>query len=193
MNLTYYDTDHFIENRYRRKVGEIFALEGEDRFRELERRVLLELSEFEDVVIATGGGMPCFNGNIDVMNRAGTTVYLKIPARELASRLESAKSARPLLQNRSGDGLLDFVNEALEQRRPFYEKAKIIFDAARMYTEADVERLAAKLQDAISALASATPVREYTAPVREYAAPVREYATPVREYATSVPGDAPPV
>ena len=74
MKLSYIDTDHYIENRYHKKVSEIFATEGEERFRDLEHRILLEVSEFENIVISTGGGLPCFNDNMVVMNNLGATI-----------------------------------------------------------------------------------------------------------------------
>lgn len=146
MNLSYIDTDHFIENRYRKKVGEIFAAEGEERFRNLEHRVLLEIAEYEDVVVSTGGGLPCFNDNMAAMNRAGTTVFLDVPVEELAARLEISKNVRPILKDRTGDELAAFIKENLDKRRLFYEQAEIQFNAELMYTNKDVEILAEKLE-----------------------------------------------
>ncbi|MDR2776399.1 MAG: shikimate kinase [Tannerella sp.] len=146
MNFSCIDTDHYIENRYRKKVGDIFATEGEMRFRDMEHRMLCEVSEFENIVISTGGGLPCFNGNMDIMNNAGMTVYLDVPAEELAARLQVSKTIRPVLQNRSGRELIDFIRENLDKRRPFYEQAWIRLNADPMYTECDAEVLAEKLE-----------------------------------------------
>lgn len=146
MKLSYIDTDHFIENRYRKKVSDIFAAEGEGRFREMEHRMLCEVSEIENVVISTGGGLPCFNDNMVIMNNAGTTVYLNVSVGELAARLRASKTVRPVLQNRSGEELTGFIKENLDKRRPFYEQAKICFNAELMYTDYDVKALAEKLE-----------------------------------------------
>jgi shikimate kinase len=146
MNLSYIDTDHFIENRYHRKVGDIFAAEGESRFREMEHRILCEVSEIENVVISTGGGLPCFNDNMGIMNNIGTTVYLEVSVEGLAARLRASKTIRPVLQNRSGKELTDFIKENLDKRRPFYEQAKICFNAELMYTSCDAKALAEKLE-----------------------------------------------
>ena len=70
------DMDLFIENRYHKAVSGIFAEKGEDFFREIEHRILQEVAQFENTVIATGGGTPCFFDNMDLMNRTGITVYL---------------------------------------------------------------------------------------------------------------------
>lgn len=147
MNLSYIDTDHFIENRYRQKVSEIFASGGEARFRDIEHRVLQEISEFEDIVVSTGGGLPCFNDNMAMMNQAGTTVFLDVSVEELAARLEISKNVRPILKDRSGDELIAFIKENLDKRRPFYEQAEIRFNVEQMYSDHDVEVLAERLEE----------------------------------------------
>jgi shikimate kinase len=146
MNLSYIDTDRFIENRYHKKVCDIFASEGEKQFRNIEYRMLCEVAEIENVVISTGGGLPCFQDSMTIMNRAGTTVYLEAPVEELATRLKASKTIRPVLQNRSGEELVHFIKESLDKRRPFYEQAGICFNAERMYTERGVEALAEQLE-----------------------------------------------
>lgn len=146
MSLSYIDTDHFIENRYRKKVSEIFASEGEERFRDIEHRVLQEISEFEDIVVSTGGGLPCFNDHMTMMNQMGTTVFLDVSVEELAARLAVSKNVRPVLKDRSGDELVTFIKETLDRRLAFYEQAKIRFDAEQMCTDRDTEVLAGKLE-----------------------------------------------
>lgn len=149
MELSYIDTDHFIENRYRKKVSEIFASEGEEQFRDIEHRVLLEISEFENVIVSTGGGLPCFNNNMTIMNKTGTTIYLDVSVEELAARLEVSKNVRPVLKNRSGSELVVFIKENLDRRRSFYEQAEIRFNAELMCTDSDVEVLAERLESLI--------------------------------------------
>ena len=149
MNLSYIDTDHYIENRYHKKISEIFATEGEGHFREIEHRILLEVSEFENIVVSTGGGTPCFNNNMNIMNDLGTTVYLETSAEELAARLKVSKNVRPILSKYSGSELIDFIRENLDKRKVFYEQAKIRFNAEQMLTEKDVDVLAEKLEKLI--------------------------------------------
>ena len=149
MMMSYIDTDHYIENRYHKKVSEIFATEGEQRFRDIEHRILLEVSEFEDIVISTGGGLPCFNNNMAIMNSLGTTVYLETSEEELAARLEVSKNVRPVLKNRSGSELVHFIKENLDARRAFYEQAIIRLDMEQMYSDSDVDVLIEKLEKLI--------------------------------------------
>ena len=80
------------------------------------------------------------------MNEVGTTVYLKVSVDELANRLETCKQTRPVLKNRSGEELKSFIEENLQVRSPFYEQAKIVFDAEKMMTEEDVNSLTERLK-----------------------------------------------
>jgi len=141
MDLSYIDTDHFIENRYRKKVSDIFACEGEDKFRDLEHRVICEIAEFENVVVSSGGGLPCFYDNMKVMNQAGLTVYLEVSVDELATRLTLSKTARPVLQGRQGTELTSFITESLRKRSVFYKQAKLSLDANLMATKGDISTL----------------------------------------------------
>lgn len=144
--LSFIDLDCYIEARYHRTVGQIFAEKGEEAFRDIERRMLHEVAMFEDVLISTGGGAPCFFDNMEFMNETGSTVYLKVSVEELAKRLEICKSTRPVLKGRSGDELVAFIAESLEKRTPHYMKASIVFDAEVMLTETDVHEISEALE-----------------------------------------------
>ena len=138
LHIPFIDLDWYIEERFHKTVGELFSERGEASFRELEKNMLHEVGEFEDVVISTGGGAPCFFDNMEFKNASGTTVYLKVSVEELAKRLELCKHTRPVLKGRSGEELRAFIAESLEKRNPFYTKASITFDAEKMLTESDV-------------------------------------------------------
>lgn len=122
------DTDSFVECRYHQTVSHIFETQGEAGFRKIERVVLNELADYEQVVISTGGGLACFADNMALMNARGLTIYLRTPATVLAERLWHAKTQRPLLRGKSRDELTQFVADLLAQRAPFYEQAAVIVD-----------------------------------------------------------------
>ena len=145
LGLSFIDLDVFIEERFHKTIRQIFAERGEEAFRELERRMLHEVAEFEDVIVSTGGGTPCFFDNMSFMNSCGQTVYLRVSIDELAARLEMARQTRPVLQNRTGEALKAFIRESLESRLPFYEQARFIFDAETMDTHDDVRKLSERL------------------------------------------------
>ena len=149
IGLTFIDLDYYIEGRFRKTVAQLFAERGEEGFRSLERNMLHEVAEFEDVLVSTGGGTPCFFDNMEFMNQQGTTIYLQVSVDELASRLELCKYTRPVLKNRTGDELKAFVAESLSGRLPFYQKASIVFDANELMTEADAYALSEQLKKLI--------------------------------------------
>jgi shikimate kinase len=138
MGLQFIDLDAFIENRYHKTVGEIFAEKGETEFREIERKMLREVAHFEDVVISTGGGTPCFFDNMSVMNQSGVTIYLKSGVNELMRRLSVGKEKRPLIKNKSEEELKTFITANIEKREPFYNQATYIYDTEQLLTEKDI-------------------------------------------------------
>lgn len=123
LNLQFVDMDHYIEERNYKTIPQIFAEEGEAEFRKKERKALEELSEFTNIIIATGGGAPCFFDNIDIMNRAGKTIYLNINPEILAERLLKSKTERPLIKGKTREELVAFIDETLKKRHAFYSQA----------------------------------------------------------------------
>ena len=96
LGIQFIDMDSYIEARFCKTISKIFAEKGEEGFREIERRILHEVGEFEDVIISTGGGTPCFFDNVEYMNGQGTTVFLDVPEERLFIRLSIARSKRQL-------------------------------------------------------------------------------------------------
>ena len=145
MNISFIDLDWYIEERFHKTIGELFTERGETGFRELERNMLHEVAEFENVVISTGGGAPCFFDNMEFMNRMGKTVFLDVHPDVLFRRLRVAKQQRPILQGKEDDELKAFIVQALEKRAPFYTQAQYIFNADefedRWQIDASVRRL----------------------------------------------------
>ena len=150
MNMSFIDLDWYIEERFHRSISEIFAERGETGFRELERSMLHEVGEFENVLISTGGGTPCFFDNMEYMNRQGKSVFLDVNIDVLFRRLRVAKQQRPILQGKSDEELRNFIVEALEKRLPYYSQAIYKFDGqyleSRLQIADSVERLAALLE-----------------------------------------------
>lgn len=139
MNKELIDLDHYIEARYHRSVREIFAENGEDEFRRIERNMLHEVAEFENVIIACGGGTPCYFDNMDYMKEKGITVFLNASMEALMRRLSTpkAKSKRPIIADKSNEELEQFIADALEKRMPYYGKAELVFDSG--YLEDDIQ------------------------------------------------------
>jgi len=149
LNLRFIDLDDFIVSRHHKTIKEIFAEVGEDGFRKIERNALEEVASFEDVIISLGGGTPCFFDNMEVVRKAGHSVYLKPSEDVLWARLIHGKHKRPLIADKNDDEILAFIREQLAWREPYYMKAEITFNASNLENKEDIhlnaEELAAML------------------------------------------------
>ncbi len=125
LGMQFYDLDWYIEERYRKKISDIFAERGEDGFRQIERTMLHEVAEFENIVLALGGGTPCFFDNMDYLNQCGTTVFFDASPQTIVEHLKLSHTVRPLLRDKQGDELLSFVGEQIASRMPYYSKAQL--------------------------------------------------------------------
>lgn len=121
----FFDLDDEIEKLTGKKIVQIFQSEGEDAFRALEHSVVQSLSKRKNIVIATGGGTPCFYDNLQVMNSTGVVVYISMKPESLARRLLNAKVKRPLIEGIPQERLPDFIAGHLEHRESFYNKAPV--------------------------------------------------------------------
>lgn len=132
LGLPFYDLDWYIEGRMRKTVQQIFADKGEEGFRKVERNMLHEVAEFENVVISCGGGTPCFYDNMEYINNQGETVYLKCTPEVLFKHLGMGKTVRPLLQNKTPEEVKAFIDKQLSERNNFYQQAKHTVDVTLM-------------------------------------------------------------
>ena len=132
VGLSFIDLDWYIESRFHKTIALLFAERGEEGFRQLERNLLHEVGEFEDVVISTGGGTPCFFDNMDYMNAQGQTVFLDVDVETLFRRLRVATQQRPILRGKSEEELRAFIETALANRAPHYTQARYCFDGSRL-------------------------------------------------------------
>ena len=130
-NRPFIDLDLAIEARTGRAVRELFATDGETGFRAVEAAVLREvLGQLgPPLVLATGGGTPCFHENMALLNGAGPTLWLDVPVAVLAARLPPAEVAkRPLLA--AAGGAEAWLHETLTARMRFYAQARLRCAAA---------------------------------------------------------------
>ncbi len=123
LGFDFIDTDIFLENRFRRRVIDMFAEVGEASFRKRERYAIEDLSGMENCVIATGGGLPCHSDNMSLLLATGLVLYLDASDDCLCQRLELCKRTRPSVKDKSGQELLQHIQGAMQMRRPIYEQA----------------------------------------------------------------------
>lgn len=154
IGVPFYDLDWYIEQRMRRSVRQLFDERGEEGFRRVERNMLHEVAEFEEVILSCGGGTPCFFDNMEYLNRQGETVYLKAAPDVLYAHLRMGRAVRPLLLDKTPDEVRAFIQEQLVAREPYYYEAKHVIDVSlldnRQKIQTTVERLCGLLGIEIS-------------------------------------------
>lgn len=129
LGYEFIDLDRYIESRYHKSISELFAERGEEGFRRIEHNMLHEVAEFEGVLIATGGGTPCFYDNIQYMNSRGVVVFLSCSIPVICRRLLVAKVKRPLVEGCTPQQLQERVAKMLQERLSYYEQARYTFPA----------------------------------------------------------------
>ena len=121
------DVDTEIEKSKKMTINEIFKQFGEPRFREIEMETIKQVSENSNVIISTGGGAVLKQENMDAMRGKGVIVCLTAAPETILERTKSTRD-RPLLLV---ENPLERIEELLEFRRPFYEKADVMIDTER--------------------------------------------------------------
>ena len=147
LGLTFYDLDWYIEGRRRRTIAQLFEQEGEEGFRKIEKNMLHEVAEFENILLSCGGGTHCFFDNMDYMNQQGCVVYLKTSPEVLCQHLRMGHTERPLLKGKSDEELLHFVKEQLEKREPYYLQARLVIDVSLMDTYEKINITVEKIKE----------------------------------------------
>ena len=127
LKFPYLDLDHQIEEKYDLKIPEIFSVHGEGKFREWESETLSELLRRDSsFILATGGGAPCFNDNMDLINDLSISVYLDVPLNLISGRLRLSKvQIRPMFHGLDQGEITLKLKSLLAERDFFYNQAKI--------------------------------------------------------------------
>ncbi len=128
LQYAWVDVDRLIEERSGSDIPDIFAEKGEGVFRELETTAIRAVADNRQIVVSTGGGAPLKAENWSLMKSTGIIVYLKVSAADLAKRLEKERDYRPLIKDKRGKELEDFVSAHLKEREKFYQRANITVD-----------------------------------------------------------------
>jgi shikimate kinase len=126
--MEFLDLDRAFEARYHYTVPRFFAQFGEEAFRKLESKMLRDTATMDNVVIATGGGTPCYNDNMDFILANGTAVYLQMRVDDLVQRALHSRNPRPLMHGLTCDDLRVKIEAQIKEREGFYQRAHIILD-----------------------------------------------------------------
>ena len=125
LDFEYIDMDKYIEEKEALSITEIFEQKGEVYFREQEHLFIKNIDTTKNYVISTGGGVPCFYNNMDLMNEKGLTIYLNRSKLLTIPRLIKGKHKRALIADLTEQELEQFYDERLSVRKLFYEQAQL--------------------------------------------------------------------
>ena len=124
LDMRLIDLDSEIEKAEHMTINEIFKQFGEKKFREIETEMIKKVANNENIIISTGGGAVMKQENMDLLKKTGIIIYLMATPETILQRT-GKNSDRPLLQVANP---LAKINELLNLRKPFYEKADIMID-----------------------------------------------------------------
>lgn len=155
--LHFADLDSLVEQRVGCSVADYINARGIEAFRQVETDTLRSLVDIEPSVIATGGGTPCQGANMELMNATGLTVLLTCERQRHIRRIREAGAQRPMFASVcSDDAAVDALLTRLEdERRPYYSRAAVAFDASRLETPAEVTDTAARFMELLGRETSA--------------------------------------
>lgn len=153
LQIQFVDLDHYIETKLKMNISEIFQQKGEIFFRKIENECLKEVldsSEHENLVLALGGGTPCYYNNMELINQQENTTsfYLKQNIQTLLERLWEEKESRPLIAHYQDlSGLEEFIRKHLFERQFFYLQAKHILDVSNINITQIIETINLKMNN----------------------------------------------
>ncbi len=144
LNMKYVDTDVMIKQNTGMTIPKIFKKFGEDHFRELETKAVKCVGMLDNFVISTGGGVVLREENMQELERNGVVVCLLASVEVILKRTSKTKN-RPLLSGY--EDAKKRIEELLEYRKPFYEKADFIVDTSELDTNTVVQKIIDFIKD----------------------------------------------
>lgn len=128
LKMNYIDTDEVIEKSEGKSIPDIFKQLGEDHFRSVESRTVTALQDYDNFIIATGGGIVLKPENVEKLKNTGYLVLLTAAPEVIFDRVKGYQH-RPLLSDKPQKRII----ELLGKRNPIYRSvADIIIDTSNM-------------------------------------------------------------
>jgi shikimate kinase len=124
MGLPFFDTDEIISNLEGMSISTIFDRKGETYFRQAECELISQW-KITDAIVATGGGLPCYNDVMGILNSKGKTVWIQVGADKLTARIIKGSDKRPLIKGKTPQEITSVIKKLAKERKPFYQQAQI--------------------------------------------------------------------
>jgi shikimate kinase len=142
LGMEFIDMDRIIEERQGTSIADIFARYGENYFRQQENKLVKELSQKENMVIATGGGTLLSSDNTEILSQKGEIICLYTDSQTIYNRVKR-KNNRPLLK---GKNILSEINRLLEERKKIYDNIKWKIDNTNLNIQEVTDKIIALLK-----------------------------------------------
>jgi shikimate kinase len=142
LNMDFVDLDEVMERREGKSVPELFTELGDERFRVKEWEALKEVVKDDNIVVSLGGGAPCHCDNMNLLEKKGEVIYIRLDNDTLVSRLKSAVNDRPIVLNKTDEELRSYVSELKKRCEHHYLRAKYIVEGKNL----SIDRLVSVLK-----------------------------------------------
>lgn len=132
-SLNFVDTDSCVEKAEGATIADIMDCQGEEYFRQAEHKALLDTVEQDNIVVSTGGGLPMWGGNMEIIKDGGLSVYLRRTPSNIISRLSPyGRQKRPKFRGLNDRELLEFMTKHMAEREEIYSQADMVIDCDAM-------------------------------------------------------------
>ncbi len=128
LDYTFIDLDKWIEIQEKATIQEVFLKFGEDYFREMERVALHQVLKQENIIVATGGGTPCFYDNLQILCKNFLCIFIDAPLQNIAQRIIGNQKSRPLFINLKEEEVMIKLENMYQNRIAYYNQAHIYWD-----------------------------------------------------------------
>ena len=139
LDMPFRDLDWYIESQTGKTIAQIFSDEGENGFRQVEHQMLQEALLDTNQVLAVGGGTPCFYNNMECINRQSVSIYLKAEPETLMRHIRMGTAKRPLVDGKTDNELIDYIDRSLLAREPFYSQAIHTLNIETITTQVQID------------------------------------------------------
>ena len=146
-SLRFVDTDTEVERAEGATVADIITHQGDDYFRAAERNALMATVDADNVVVSTGGGLPMWGDNMEIIKGSGVSVYLRRTPANIISRLSPyGRQKRPKFRGLNDEQLLAFMTTHMAEREPIYSTADFVIDCDTMSDSAIIDTILRRLK-----------------------------------------------
>ena len=143
LELPFCDSDKVIEDQSGLRIGDIFDLYGEPKFREMERRTIVALLDDGPQILSVGGGAFCQVEIREAAKGKALVIWLRATAETLLGRMDNL-STRPLL---AGDNPLGILQKLHQQRYDDYAQADMVIDTDGLSQKQSLELIRKQLDN----------------------------------------------